>query len=308
MRLTDILGGVHVQEPRSWGNIQVFPLVQPNGHEPTYALLDELLARDTVRISELDEAGVVPTIKVRNDADIDALILDGSELRGAKQNRMVNVTIIVGKHTEIPIPVSCVERGRWAYHSKGFSSPGRTVASKLRSAKAHMVYQSLAAGGQADTDQMSVWSRVDGYLKRSGAHSKSAALHDVFADRDTDVEAAVEALGQIDACGAVVAVNGEIVALDLLDHRDTFAKLWTGLLRGYALDATLEKTKEAKALSRHDVEQWIQGVAQSATATPHEVSGVGEYHAIRGPEVAGSVVLHAGKAVHTALFPVPAHS
>lgn len=303
MKLTDILGGVCVQEPRSWGNIQVFPLVQPNGHQPAYALLDELLARETVCISELDEAGVVPTIKVRNDADIDALILDGAELRGAKQNRMVNVTIIVGKRTEIPIPVSCVERGRWAYRSKGFSSRGRTVASKLRSLKAHMVYESLTAGGHAATDQMGVWSRVDGYFKRSGAHSKSAALDDVFADRDADVEAVLEALRQIDAYGAVVAIGGEIVALDLLDARDTFAKLWTGLLRGYAIDAVLERATDARVLRRQDVEQWIQAVAQNGTATPHEVSGVGEYYAIRSPKVAGSVVLHEGRPVHTALFP-----
>jgi hypothetical protein len=303
MKLADVLEGVCVQEPRSWGNVQVFPLIQPNGHEPGYALVDELLALGAVGITELDEAGVVPTIKVRNDADIDALILDGSELRGAKQNRMVNITVIVGKHTEVPIPVSCVERGRWAYRSRGFSSQGRTVASKLRNAKAYMVHDSLAAGGQGATDQMGVWSRVDGYFKRSGAHSKSAALDDVFAECDTDVEAVVEALGQTDACGAVVAINGEIVALDLLDHRDTFAKLWTGLLRGYAIDAVLDRPKEVRVLTRHDVEQWVQAVAQRATTTQHEVSGVGEYYAIRSPKVAGSVVLHKGQAVHTVLFP-----
>jgi hypothetical protein len=303
MKLSKILEGVCVQEPRTWGSIQVFPLVQPNGHEPGYALVDDLLERGAVHITELGEGGVVPTIKVRNDADVDALILDGSELRGAKQNRMVNVTIIVGKHTEIPIPVSCVEQGRWSYRSKGFSSMGRTVASKLRNAKAHMVYASLAAGRSAATEQLDVWERVDGYFARSGAHSKSAAMDDVFADRRTDVEGIVEALGKIDACGAVVAVNGEIVALDLLDHRDTFARLWTGLLRGYALDAVLEKPAEARVLTRQDVEQWVQGVARSAVVTPHEVSGVGRYYAVRSKKVAGSIVLHEGTAVHTALFP-----
>ncbi len=69
-----------------------------------------------------------------NHADIDALILDGTELRGAKQNRMVNITIIVGKHSEAPIPVSCVEQGRWAYRSRGFTSSKRTLLARASQA------------------------------------------------------------------------------------------------------------------------------------------------------------------------------
>src|SRR5437867_373816 len=113
MELQDVLSQVSVEPSLSWKNVQVFPLVQPNGHEPSYALIDELLERKQVAITELNEGGAVPTIKVLNKADVDALILDGTELRGAKQNRMVNVTVIVGQHTETPIPVTCVEQGRW---------------------------------------------------------------------------------------------------------------------------------------------------------------------------------------------------
>ena len=74
-----------------------------------------------------------------NRSDFDALIIDGIELHGAKQNRMVNLTIIAGKQSETEIPVACVEAGRWAYRSREFSSSRRTVASRLRARKASMV-------------------------------------------------------------------------------------------------------------------------------------------------------------------------
>ena len=107
-------------------------------------LFRSLLERGEVDVAEISEGGAVPTIKVLNRSGLDALILDGTELRGAKQNRMVNVTIVAGGGMETVVPVSCVERGRWAYRSHGFTSSRRTVASRLRNLKAHRVAENLA--------------------------------------------------------------------------------------------------------------------------------------------------------------------
>jgi hypothetical protein len=41
------------------------------------------------------------------------LLLDGEELVGAKQNRILNTTVLVDAHVTVTIPVSCVEQGRW---------------------------------------------------------------------------------------------------------------------------------------------------------------------------------------------------
>jgi len=45
---------------------------------------------------------------VANGADRPLLLLDGEELIGAKQNRILNTTVLVAAHTEVTIPVSCV--------------------------------------------------------------------------------------------------------------------------------------------------------------------------------------------------------
>ena len=220
-----------VEEPSTWSALQVFPLVRPNGHPPTCALIEELLERGEVEVAEISQGGAVPTIKVLNRSTLDALILDGTELRGAKQNRMVNVTIVAGGGTETAVPVSCVERGRWAYRSDRFSASGRTVGSRLRNLKAHRVAENLARSGVAAADQGEVWKEVNAYLAKGHAASATQALDDVFARHDDQVESVVSRMGTIDAHGAMVALQGEIVAVDLFDHGDTFRKAWPALLK-----------------------------------------------------------------------------
>jgi len=44
--------------------------------------------------------------------DLPLLLLDGEQLVGAKQNWIMNMTVLVAAHTAVTIPVSCVERVR----------------------------------------------------------------------------------------------------------------------------------------------------------------------------------------------------
>jgi len=193
--LTELLSDVTVVEPSTWNALQVFPLVHPNGHPPTCALIEELLERGEVEVAEISQGGAVPTIKV--------LIRSG---RGAKQNRMVNLTIVAGSGTETVVPVSCVERGRWAYRSDRFSASGRTVGSRLRNLKAHRLAENLARSGVAAADQGEVWEEVNAYLAKGHAASATQALDDVFARHDDQVESVVSRMGTIDAHGAMVAL------------------------------------------------------------------------------------------------------
>ena len=165
-----------------------------------------------------------------------------------------------------------------------------------------MVVESLAAGAPPETDQGEVWDHVSAYVDQSGAHSPTAALDDAFVESQGRIEDCVTRLKRIDAAGAVVALNGEIVGLDLLDHPATFQRLWESLLRGYALDATLEE-QTSKALSREDIEAWLTSVANDGRLTQHDVPGVGTYYGVHGPRIAGGAVAHDGHPVHTALFP-----
>ena len=72
------------------------------------------------------------------------LLLDGEELVGAKQNRVLNLTILAPARQAITIPVSCVEAGRWHAESDAFRPAGHVMYSRARAAKASQVSFDMA--------------------------------------------------------------------------------------------------------------------------------------------------------------------
>jgi len=77
-----------------------------------YLLLDEALREGLIEVGEVSKEGSVQNLKVTNKSLKMVLILDGEELVGARQNRVVNTIILVQAKYTLLIPVSCVEEGR----------------------------------------------------------------------------------------------------------------------------------------------------------------------------------------------------
>ena len=70
-----------------------------------------------------------------------------AKLVGAKQNRIVNTTILIQPKSTTVIPVSCVEQGRWSYDSPHFFSQKRMMSPGLRAMKARQVHESVRTSG-----------------------------------------------------------------------------------------------------------------------------------------------------------------
>ena len=68
----------------------------------------------------------MPELVVENPLDERVLLYDGEELVGAKQNRILNVSVLVEAKSALTIPVSCVEQGRWSHVSRRRSMPAGT--------------------------------------------------------------------------------------------------------------------------------------------------------------------------------------
>lgn len=119
---------------QSHENLTIFPLMAPQNGAPDYLTLEEALAEGCMRITELSEGGSVPELRLFNDSPRAVLIVEGEELSGAKQNRVVNATFLVPGKTQLVIPVSCVEQGRWSYKGRTFHSGGKVMHASLRRA------------------------------------------------------------------------------------------------------------------------------------------------------------------------------
>ena len=69
----------------------------------------------------MTNGNAIKIMLVNNTGDSRVLFLEGEELRGAKQNRVLNTSVLIAAHSKTTIPVSCVEQGRWQYRSRHFS-------------------------------------------------------------------------------------------------------------------------------------------------------------------------------------------
>ena len=95
-----------VGEPIQYEALGIFPLfTEPTGCVD-YLLSDEAIAAGTVTVTEIGEEGSVPNLIVKNTGDARVLFIEGEELRGAKQNRVLNTSVLVAAHSETKIPVS----------------------------------------------------------------------------------------------------------------------------------------------------------------------------------------------------------
>jgi hypothetical protein len=266
---------IRVGEPVRCDGLAVFPLFAEPSGGVDYALSDEAINEGSVTVEEVSEAGSVPDLSVENKGDVRVLFLEGEELVGAKQNRILNTSVLVAAHSKITIPVSCVEAGRWGYRSRFFGSSGSHSPSRLRYAVKASVSRSVRAKRGHRSDQGGVWREVARQQSALKASSGTGAMSDTFEAHRKRVEEAQERLQYVEgAIGAAVVVGGKVVSCDLFDKPATCRKVWKRLLSGVVLDA-LESGAEQKPAEATDVERVVKGLS-GLSWEPADPVGEGE--------------------------------
>ena len=134
--------------------------------------LEEGLSQGFVIITEISTGGSVPELKLVNKSPDKVLVVDGEELMGAKQNRIVNASFLIAENSEVVIPVSCVEQGRWSYRSAMFSYGEKVMPPSLRREKQKKVAESLNRGSGYRSDQGEIWNDLAAKQARMSIHSE----------------------------------------------------------------------------------------------------------------------------------------
>jgi hypothetical protein len=202
------LNSITLGKPLTVGAVTVVPLRRADALEPDWLTLAE--AGDAVVVTEVSDAGAVPTLTVKNNADRAVLLLDGEELIGAKQNRILNTTVLIAAHAGAVIPVSCVEQGRWSYRSRRSTSSDYSLYASLRRTKAARVTQSLRERRRHDADQGEVWDELAQKAAFLQVDSPTNAMHAVYERYAEDVKTAREAFASTTKqVGALVYVAGD---------------------------------------------------------------------------------------------------
>ena len=299
--ITSTLSGLTLGEAAAFRNLSVFPLLGGSAGAPDYLTLDEALSGKTARVTEVSASGSVPELLFANEGDRPVLLLDGDELIGAKQNRVLNLTILVGAQTTVKIPVSCVEAGRWRNTSVDFmaSSHGHYAAGRAK--KMAQVTRSLHTSNTRASDQGEVWADIEEKSRRMASHSPTQAMAAMYEQHEGSLEEYVAALSaQAGQAGALFAINGRVTGFDLFDYPATLATLMPKLVRSYALDS-LDATGPAVPITAEDARAFLDRVAQ-AQAQTFPALGLGTDVRLDAAGATGAALLAGERVVHLSAF------
>jgi hypothetical protein len=160
--LKDEFSHIEAGEPHHFRNLTLFPLFRRDVAvaEPEYLLLEEAIGQGLARVTEIGGGGSVPELRFENNAERPTLLVDDEELIGAKQNRVLNLTVLAPAKQTIVIPVSCVEAGRWHQNSQTFKPANHVMYSRVRAARVAHVTDSMRTTGTRMSDQSAVWDEL----------------------------------------------------------------------------------------------------------------------------------------------------
>lgn len=302
--LQTTLEQIRLGEPQVYKNLCVIPLFHGPDEEPSYLSMKEALEQAFVEITEVSEGGSVPNLKVTNKSDLPVLLVDGEEMVGAKQNRIVNTTILLAANSETIIPVSCTEEGRWSYSSRSFSDSGVFMASKSRYMKSMRLHKNLEANERYDAEQGQVWNDIQNFHRKSGTTSATGAMKDAYIQRETDMSEYLKAfLLEEGQKGIVVFLNGKVLGADYISRHSAYKHLHEKLVKSHIIEAISEKGKEADpADMKIDAHNFLKSLLEAPTATRHQPAGLGEDYRYDSDEAAGAALVYADTIIHLTAF------
>ena len=300
------LSSLKFGEPQVFRSFTLFPLLDGKSVGPEYLTLAEALKRQLIRVSEMTEAGSVPELKVMNLAEIAVLLLDGEELVGAKQNRVLNATILLKPKTETVINVSCTERGRWHYRSKEFADSDVVMARNIRARKNRSVSACLRESNEYRSDQGEIWEEIDALSACAGVSSSTAAMRDVYVGKEAETQECLQALTKVEGqVGFVFAVDGAVVGMDFVSRMDAYSFLHNKLVKSYVIDSKHKEGEVPKPASLECVRSFVEKVSRS-TETCFPSTGCGTDFRFEHQDVCGSALVYQDTCVHAAFFATPA--
>ena len=296
LRQLKVLDGIHYR------NLTIFPIQTSKQSSGDYILLSQALQSKSVEIQEVSDQGHVHEILFKNKTSLPLLIPEGEILTGAKQNRVINITILIAAQCQIKIPVSCVERGRWQYSSKHFES-SQYAHPSLRSKKIFSSNMSRVQSGEARSDQSEVWDEVSAKLHEMHASSSTDSLLDGFKASSEKIQ---DYQGHFvlpdNTNGIIVCCGDKVIGIDFFSKAKHFKESWSKLSSSYFVHACFD-SKESKKTEKEKATHFMESIIESIDVCAKSI-GLGEEFMVKGNNITGTGVWYLDSVCHLSAFSV----
>lgn len=244
--IEDNLESIELLDIQQYQNMTVIGLNTPNTRPPDLMPLDVGLSMGLVEITEVDENGSVGQLNVINNAVTPLLLMDGEEIKGAKQNRIINATMIIPAKSQQIIDVSCSESGRWNYNSQTFKHSYHMASSKVRRSKQESVNNSLRTSNQRISNQSQVWDDIESTQQSLNIESSTHAQQDTFISLEKDIDDYLKHFPlQQKQNASIIIINNQVIGMELLYNADKYSQYHQRYMESYIIDAITQQDEHA---------------------------------------------------------------
>jgi hypothetical protein len=247
-----------VKKPTTHEHLALYPVFRKVAFDiEDYLTLDEAQMANVIVITE-QESGSVPVVVIRNTGDKPIYIMAGEIIIGGKQDRMVSHDVLILPGKIIEVSVRCVEHGRWHGKSHEFKS-GQAVG--IGSVRTALQFKS----------QQDVWDEVAKACEKNQAASASGTYGAMLSNDEIEsrskpfLETMNKGITGEEMVGLIMALNGEVVCVDIFTNPKYFTKVKDKLIKAYVLDAISAEVANREVPGKEDIMQFFEELKVAQT-------------------------------------------
>jgi hypothetical protein len=271
----------------------IFPIEQTSASQSKHSsngfiTIEEALKSRNTQFSECATPDI-DTILFDNNSGYPVLMIDGEEVTGALQNRIIARSEIIQPRQSTKVPVVCAEEGRWeglgGFRTGYCSYPQlRALITKSRQKTKHT--------------QELVWQEITRKLTETRTRSTTSSMHDIYDHLDDEVERYLEGFHTLNhrTVGIVGTAGNRILGCDIFAYPALYHKFERKLLRSYALDAIEFRRKRGSPAD-------INSFFSTLNASTARIRCNRPHFKIRKEGLIGQGLVHGSRIIHLSAFP-----
>ena len=289
---------IELLDSQKYENVEAIPIKSDFFGKKDFITLKKGYEMNLVEIKELEHS-TVNTVSCKNDSVTPLILIDGDEITGAMQNRIINDTLLIPAQSTLNIPVSCTEHGRW--HTRGEGEASRTFKPSLYSANHSTRSRKSRASYEERDYQGEVWDSISEFESRSNFKSMTSALNDSYENLKDKQNDYLKKFNIEDGQnGVIFIVNGELKGLELFYNHSIYKQYHEKLCRSYIIEAIVEK-KSVENIDRLELMKLLEKISDSEFKSKKSI-GLGDNLKFSNDFGSGSGLVWEDELIHMTFF------
>ena len=272
-------------------NMAIIPIRTPKNYKFDIMTLKKGFELGLANVKECEKS-TVNTLIVENKSSVPLILVDGEEIIGGDQNRIVNATILISPQSEMKIPVNCTEHGRWGYKHE-FVHSEYMADLRTRRMKAHAMHDGRNV-------QQTVWNSISNLEADHSFSSPTQAMSESYENVKADLNEFIKAFNIIDGQnGVLIIIDGEIKGFEIFFNSEIYREYHEKILKSYLINTEINDS--TFTINADEAMELIIGVVDSEFSERTNI-GLEKQYELKNEKGIGEIYTYEDEMIHFSYF------